>query len=1004
MLALAWGALQTRAVFLQRGIPDEMPGPTVGAGPRLGVNTAPPADPAAWNAQLDAIAATGIEGVKVTFNYPGRAPFDWAAADRVIAAVEGRDLTLLPLLDGNPADSYAPPANPADYAVWAGDFAARYGESFDAYIIWDEPNLASHWGGESVNAFDYAALLSAAAQAVRAADAGAFIVAAPLAPTIETGPQNVADHLYLQALYEAGAAGAFDVAAGKPYGFDDGPDERAVAADRLNFNRIILLREVMERNGDGEKALWAGNWGWNSLPPGWTGRPSLWGQTDAATQAEQTVEAYWRARREWPWLGWMFLENWQTNAPPDDPRHGFSIAGRPAALALAAVLPDDARAYPGFHLARPDAPEQAYRGEWRFSPEFGADIGASGDRATFEFWGTDVAVRVRRADYRARFYAWIDGRPANALPNDGTGAALVLDAPDPALNYLSTELVATDLAPGPHTLTLIAERGWGQWALNGYSVAYRPPPTLLQQIAPLLLGGALMALAIGLWSGWRSSWLTAGSATIRRSSLWPVATALSAALVALGGWLTWGESAAGVYRRLGDGTQMALTAGAATVFYVAPGFFLFLPALIVLLALVYLRPIWGLAVIAFSMPFYVLPKPLLGYRFSPVEIFILVTFAAVMVRTFASWARRVQKGEAIVSRRWLPADTAVLLFVIVATLSLLFTERLDVATNEWRVVILEPVLFYALLRRQRPSASERWWLVDAFVLGGVTVALYGLGQWITGSDALIAAEGGLQRVPSIYGSPNNLALYLGRVIPLLAIVALPGSAAPASRRRLYTLALVPVGVALLLTFSKGALFIGVPAALLVVGLAWLRREQQPLRPWLLGALAAGAITLLLVTQYPPLAARLNPQGATGLFRLNLWRSSVNMFLDHPWFGVGLDNFLYEYRGRYILPAAWQEPDLNHPHNILLDLATRLGLFGLIAGGWLLAQAAVLARRAWQATTGEARLLVVGSTAAFVNIIAHGLVDHSLFLVDLALVFFLLLGLLATVVEARTKSA
>ena len=60
-----------------------------------------------------------------------------------------------------------------------------------------------------------------------------------------------------------------------------------------------------------------------------------------------------------------------------------------------------------------------------------------------------------------------------------------------------------------------------------------------------------------------------------------------------------------------------------------------------------------------------------------------------------------------------------------------------------------------------------------------------------------------------------------------------------------------------------------------------------------------------------------------------------MIRDHPLFGVGLDNFLYAYRGRYILDAAWQEPNLNHPHNIILDFATRLGLLGLLAGGWMI---------------------------------------------------------------------
>jgi hypothetical protein len=102
-------------------------------------------------------------------------------------------------------------------------------------------------------------------------------VAAPLAPTVETGPQNLADHLYLQQLYEEGAAAPSTWRPASPTAST--PARRPhVANDTLNFSRLILLREVMERNGDGGKALWAGNWGWNSLPAGWSGAPSVWGQ------------------------------------------------------------------------------------------------------------------------------------------------------------------------------------------------------------------------------------------------------------------------------------------------------------------------------------------------------------------------------------------------------------------------------------------------------------------------------------------------------------------------------------------------------------------------------------------------------------------------------------------------------------------------------------------------------------------------------------------------------
>ncbi len=995
---LAVGALNARDDFLTRGIPDGLPEPILHGGARLGINVQLEQYGDELPDVLAAIRANRIDYVKQSFHYSES--FDWAAADRLVEAVAAEGLTLVPLLDGNPSDAFAPP-NVALFAAWAGEFAARYGEQLDAYIIWDEPNLTSHWGGLPVNPNAYAALLAASAEAIRQADAGALIVAAPLAPTTESGPENLSEMLYLQALYEAGAADSFDAAAAKPYGFDAPPGDRTVDPDRLNFSRPILLRELMEAHGDGHKPIWAGNWGWNSLPDGWSGAPSIWGQTDEERRAAMTVDALARARREWPWMGVMFLENWEPDAAPDDPRWGFSIAGRPTADAIEGFLSREmpGMARPGFHLASPDDPAQTFEGNWEFSPDFGADIGQSGDRVRVTFWGTDVGVRVRRADFRARLYATIDGRPANALPMDENGAALVLTSPDPAQDSMSTELIATGLSPGPHVLELVASRGWDQWALHGFSVGYRPEGVSEPWQRHGLAGLAALFAVLGVAAARRARWgeplaslAEAFGRLATRAQL--LLTGGAAALVTLTGWLTWGPDALGVYRRLGDAGQLAATAAAATVFYVTPSFILFTLALVILFFLLVLRPAWGLVLIALTMPFYVppLPKPILGFTFSPVEVFTLTATAAWLARSLLDAGQAARQGRRAFARpKLLRADWAVLVFVTVATLSLNFTELRDVALNEWRVVIIEPALFYLLLRVLRPKSSELWVVLDAFVLSGVAVAVYGLWQYATGQN-LITAEGGLLRLRSIYGSPNNVALYLDRLLPLPAAVWLLGSRTTHGRRRvLYLLAAVPVALALLLTFSKGALLLGVPASLAVVFWVWQRRAGRRTWPWVLGALAAGVVALLVAGRIPAVAARLDLFGVTGFFRLSLWRAAVNMFADHPWFGIGLDNFLYAYRGRYIFDAAWQEPNLNHPHNIILDFATRLGLVGLLAGAWLIGEAARALLRAVGRADREWLPVAAGLLGSLAAMLAHGLVDHSFFLIDLAFVFYLLLG-------------
>lgn len=1002
--ALGGGAWHQRQAYLERGLPAGLPEPITQAGVAWGLNVYLEAyDEAELAPALQAIAATGITTIKQSFQF--RMPFDWATADRWLAAAAANGLKLVPLLDGDPGNQFAPPADPGAYAAWAGAFAGRYGAQVDAYIIWDEPNLAAHWGGEKVNPESYAALLTAAAAAIRAADARAVIVLAPLAPTVETDSVNLADPLYLQGIYEAGAAEAFDVAAAKPYGFNSGPDDRRVARDVLNFSRVILLREVMLRYGDGGKAVWAGNWGWNSLPADWAGAPSIWGQTDEATQTDWTLAAFARAQREWPWMGLMFLENWASAAASDDPHWGFSIAGRPLATSLAKAQPAPDVAYPGFRLARPDDAAQVYRGGWRFSAEYGADSsqvppGAPRDSVTFYFWGSDLGLRVRRADFRARFYVTIDNRPANALPHDENGAMLVLDAPDPNQDYISTEWVARDLPAGLHTANIEADRGWDQWALNGFSVAYRPPQAVYR--------AGLWASSLGVVVGLALAWQAARSAEWARLAHWGrrcqalsdqaqvKLAATLAAIVVLSGWLTWGSQAAGVYRRLGDHTQLALTAALASVYYVTPFFILYVLALLVLIALISLRPVWGLTLIAATIPFYTAGsslKPILGYHFSAVEVFTLATVSAFWLRLIWRIEQRSRTGgRPVVGRPMLKrVDWAALLFGGVATLSLLFTQRLDVALNEWRIVIIEPLLFYGLLRSVPWRDQEMAWILDAFVLGGLAVALIGLFEYALGVDR-ITAEGGVWRLRATYGSPNNVALYLGRVLPFLVAMLLFGrNHQPLWRRRLYSLALLPCLAAFLLTFSKGGLLLGLPTSAAILFGLWLRQRGRRVWPWLAGLGVAGVAGVLTLLQIPALAGRLS-LGQTSFIRINLWRASLEMIREHPLWGVGLDNFLYAYRGRYIFNAAWTDPNLNHPHNLLLDLATRLGLIGLAVGLYLFWQ---LGRRAIELpgrVTPGWQPAAAGLLAATGYAVAHGLVDHSFFLVDLAFSFYWLLGL------------
>lgn len=64
-------------------------------------------------------------------------------------------------------------------------------------------------------------------------------------------------------------------------------------------------------------------------------------------------------------------------------------------------------------------------------------------------------------------------------------------------------------------------------------------------------------------------------------------------------------------------------------------------------------------------------------------------------------------------------------------------------------------------------------------------------------------------------------------------------------------------------------------------------------------------------------------------RVYLWKSSINMFVDNPLFGIGQDNFNKVYLHGYISEYA-KEPYLNSPHNIFLYFFVERGIFAGIS--------------------------------------------------------------------------
>lgn len=450
--------------------------------------------------------------------------------------------------------------------------------------------------------------------------------------------------------------------------------------------------------------------------------------------------------------------------------------------------------------------------------------------------------------------------------------------------------------------------------------------------------------------------------------------------------------------RVPDGAIIALLIAAGALFYLAP-LPLALAGLLVVAVLTWGRLDLGLLLVPLFLPFWPDPRRIGHEHISAAEAFLLIDVAlaiGLMVtgRISADWQ----------SLRRNPFVMPAALLLAAASISAAVSVERHLAFEWYRWVIIEPLLYFMLLLLF--VRTRRGWLLvaSALAVAGVTVCLLALGQYVTHRDLSVVPSTGLKRVQGPYGSPDNLGLLLDRVIPIwLAVLLL--SRMSVRKRLVWALAAPFFGVVLYLTYSRGAWLAVSVGVLFTLALAyrWGR--------WVVVAALALSLVAVGVEGHRIQGALTSGHSGTVSTRLDIWRSGVRMVRDHPIIGVGIDNFQHYYAPTrkenrwqkecapglgYIQPGAGAEPCFSHPHNELLDFWLSTGIFGLLAFVWL---QVVFWRQAISGWFRHHSALVLGSMAAMVAALVHGFVDNSYFLPDLALIFWMLCGLVSAVPAA-----
>jgi hypothetical protein len=326
--------------------PTPTPRPT-GGSPQPAATPAPPSAPAPagtgfdYGAQLSRVSGTtighlnalGFKWIKLQIRWEHQEPspgaVDWATLDGVVSVANGGGKKLLFSVVTTPGwarartEGQGPPDDPNTYGNFVAGIAQRYCGKVQAIEVWNEQNLLTEWNtGRGINAQEYMNLLKIAYQRIKAACPGMIVVSGAPTPTgLSDGWTAIDDVEYLRRMYNNGLKSYCDAVGVHPSGFDNPADaDWRTWKDSTGFNNhrsfffsstIKAYHDVMVQNGDGNKKLWATEFGWATAEGmGGVANPGYeYANTNTeASQADNLVKAMQIAKQS-GYMGVMFIWN-----------------------------------------------------------------------------------------------------------------------------------------------------------------------------------------------------------------------------------------------------------------------------------------------------------------------------------------------------------------------------------------------------------------------------------------------------------------------------------------------------------------------------------------------------------------------------------------------------------------------------------------------------------------------------------------------------------------------
>lgn len=308
-----------------------------------------------------------------------------------------------------------------------------------------------------------------------------------------------------------------------------------------------------------------------------------------------------------------------------------------------------------------------------------------------------------------------------------------------------------------------------------------------------------------------------------------------------------------------------------------------------------------------------------------------------------------------------------LLFIWSALIGLLIgsTSRVSDAATNWlyfQGYYLEGILFYWIGRAAVRDGVECEKVLKWLVYFGAGTAIFHYFSLATGytfyasSGMRDASASDDWRYGALFANPNTLADFYAVILPV-ALICRMGWSRPSRRTGLLFLVSSAMMIgSLALTGSRGGSAVTIVALSLGVLLLPIR-----LRSAVGGLIFAGVamgVAYLTVTHVVEgglnlTLERFKSHGFEDM-RYGVWAKTIGSIPSHP-FGIGLDPLIYGDTLRL---------GVNTPHDIYLEIASQIGILGLVAFLWIVGASMY---RLWRARSSGNAHAKTAATALFVGL-------------------------------------